>query len=327
MQVLKLKNMKLKSLLLIILGVTITLTSCKKKDPEVPNTPVGSQPGASASQLINFFAGNNTAAKQNFTITASSPALITGNKGTTLQFYANSFENGSGSSITGNVDIELIEIYGKKDMLFLNKQTLGDNNGILSPLISGGEFKVTASQGGNEVYLKQGYSYTAKVPTSTVDPNMEVFYQNSISDDTLTWSQNDTAEIWGDTINNPQYNVNFGSLGWVNCDYFMNQQNQTSVSVDVPDGFSGTNCGVFVSFDGYNSLTSIYNYSNGVFNTGTYYTIPQGLAVHFIVLAFINNVPHTAIVPATITANHIEIISALTATTLAQLAIDIQNLP
>lgn len=311
--------MKLKNLLLLILGAAlITITGCKKEE----NIPTELQPNA--AQLINFFADNNSVAKQNFTIDASSPVLIVGNQGTTIQFYGNSFEDAAGNLITGNIDIELIEIYGKKDMLFLNKQTLGDNNGNLSPLISGGEFKVTASQGGNEVYLR--YSYNATVQASSgIDPNMEVFYQNSVTDDTLTWASADSSQLWG---NGGLYNVYFDSLGWVNCDYFMNQPgNQTSVSVNVPNGFDNTNCAVFISFDGYNSLTSIYNYSNGNFNTGNYYTIPEGLAVHFIAMAFINNIPYAAIVPATITTNHLEVISSLTATTQSQLATDIQNLP
>tara|TARA_B100000497_G_scaffold106924_1_gene124140 strand:- start:2580 stop:3530 length:951 start_codon:yes stop_codon:yes gene_type:complete len=316
--------MKFKKLSLLILGAVITLSGCKKIET---NTQTLSQPDA--AQLINFFADNNTAAKQNFTIDVSSPVLITGNQGTTIQFYANSFEDAAGNSITGNVDIELIEIYEKKDMLFLNKQTLGDNNGNLSPLISGGEFKITASKGGNEVYLKQGTAYNATVqaPNGT-DPNMGIFYQNSVTDDTLTWTADEDTFTNFVFLGDGFYDVYFRSLGWVNCDYFMNQPgNQTSVSVNVPNGFNNTNCSIFISFDGYNSLVSIYNYSNDNFYTGNNYTLPEGLAVHFIALAFINNIPHAAIIPATITTNHSEVISALTATTQSQLDTDIQNLP
>src|SRR5690606_12398115 len=114
------------------------------------------------------------------TIDAATPALITGAQGTEIQFYANSFVDAAGNDITGNVEIGLIEIYGKKDMIFLNKQTMGDNNGTLEPLISGGEFKITASQNGNEVFLKEYYQYNAQVqaPGGT-NPNMGVFYQSS----------------------------------------------------------------------------------------------------------------------------------------------------
>ncbi|MES2589617.1 MAG: hypothetical protein V4622_11610 [Bacteroidota bacterium] len=309
--------------MLLTIGAIITSTSCKKVESE-PIIATESKPNG--AQLSNFFTENITAAKQNFTINASSPALITGNQGTTLQFSTNSFEDATGNSVSGNINVELIEIYEKKDMLFLNKQTLGDNNGTLSPLISGGEFKITASQNGNEIRLKPSYNYNATIQAPAgVNPNMDIFYQNSANDDTLTWTQEDSSSI--SIISGVKYNAYFDSLEWVNCDYFMNQANPTSVSVNVPNGFDNTNCAIFISFDGYNSLTSIYNYSNGNFNTGDYYRIPEGLSVHFIALAFINNIPYSAIIPATITTNHLQIISALTATTESQLATDIQNLP
>lgn len=314
--------MQSKKLMLLMLGALTALTSCKKEEFN-PSTINDLQ--SDAVRLIDFFADNNAAAKQNFTIDALYPVLIEGNKGTMIQFNANSFEDAVGNPIIGNVDIELIEIYGKKDILFLNKQTLGDENGNLSPLISGGEFMLNVTQNGNDVFLKQGYNYKAIVQApNDVDPNMKVFYQNS-DDDILTWAQADTSLIWG---GDREYTVYFDSLGWVNCDYFMDQAgSQTSVSVNVPNGFDNTNCAVFISFDGYNSLTSINEYSNINFITGNNYTIPEGSAVHFVVVSFINNIPHSAIVPATIGANHIEVINDLTATTQSQLAMDIQNLP
>ena len=79
--------MKLKNLSLLFVGAMLTLTACKKDEPVVepdPDTPAVPQPDA--AQLISFFADNNAAAKQNFTIDAATPALITGAQGTTIQF-------------------------------------------------------------------------------------------------------------------------------------------------------------------------------------------------------------------------------------------------
>lgn len=318
--------MELKKLLIIVIGIMITLAACKKEESD-PTNESESEP--SATQLQNFFDDNIAAATQKFTIDATSPEEIQGSQGTFIYFMNNSFEDNVGNDVTGNIDIELIEIYDKKDMLFLNKQTLGDDNGNLSPLISGGEFKVTASQNGTEVYLKPWYEYfmVAQAPNGT-DENMETFYQNSATDDTLNWTSGGPDSLSFVFTDSLAYETYFRDLGWVNLDYFMDTSaNQTTVSVIPPEGFNNTNCSVFISFDGYNSLTSIYNYSNGKFITGSNYTIPVGLDVHFIVLAFINNVPHVAIVPSTITANHEEVISALSATTISQLTTDIQNLP
>lgn len=321
--------MNFRNLTLYLIASTLVLSACKKDEPTElePGIVVPSNEMASGEQLRNFFDENQENAIQSFVVDAASPALIQGNLGTSIQFNANSFEDAAGNSITGNVTIELTEILGIKDMIFQNRQTVGNNNGNLFPLVSGGQFNITASQNGTEVFLKPWNNYYVEVEAPNgVDPNMGVFYQDSPSADTMTWVQADSALVWGNNQNG--YSAYFDSLNWVNLDYFMNPGTaQTGVNVTVPTGFDNTNCSVFVSFDGLNSVSSIYDYSNGMFNTGPFYSMPVGLDVHFIVIAFINNVPHAAIVPATITNNHSQVIPALTATTQAQLATDIQNLP
>lgn len=313
--------MKLKNLSYLLVGSLIVLSSCKKDDP-IPDPDV---PAPSAAALTSFIASNNSNAVQSFTIDAAAPALITGAQGTTVHFFANSFEFPGGAAVTGNVNIQLTEIYSLSDIVFLNKQTLGTNGTTLAPLTTGGEFKITAWQNGTQLDLKPGYSYNVTVQAPNgVDPNMDVFYSSS-SEDTLVWTQSDSSLI---IAGNNLYDVYFDSLGWINCDYFSNMSGpQTNVTVDVPEGFNNTNCLVMISFDGLNSITSVYGYQSGNFTTGPYYTLPEGMAIHIIALAFINNEPHAAIIPATITTNHLEVISALTATTESQLAADINALP
>lgn len=319
--------MKVQPLLLFIITLFL-LNSCTKDDSNGVTIIVDqtSDLSPNSARLNSFFLQNINKAKQSFTIEASSPILITGNQGTEVQFGANSFEDSEGNILTGTIDIQLIEIYNKKDMLFLNKQTLGERNGTLSPLVSGGEFNITASQNGKEAFLRPGFGYNTTVPAPNgTDPNMSVFYQSSVSDDTLTWTEADTTSIWG---NGSEYNAIFDSLGWINCDFFSNYPgNKTPVSVRMQKGLNNTNCQLFISFDGLNSLTQIWNFKDGNFYTGDYYTIPEGQPVHFIALAFMEDTPYSAIVPSTIVANHLEIMIDLAPTTQEQLAIDIQNLP
>ena len=80
-------------------------------------------------------------------------------------------------------------------------------------------------------------------------------------------------------------------------------------SNDGGETWQPTNASTIVQHEYGRLLTNIFahkdevivTYSNGLFNTGSWYTLPVGLDVHFIALAFINNTPHVAIVPATIT--------------------------
>lgn len=322
--------MKMRKSIIMIAGCALFFVACQKKDqlldPSIEGNGNPIEVKGDAQALKNFFASNETNATQSFTIDVANPQLITGSGGLTLQFYANSFETQSGQTVTGNVEIKLLEVYNKRDMFLLNKPTMGKTwLGELNPLISGGEFKVMAYQNNQQLRLKSGFSYSATVPApGGADPQMSLFYGDT-TNDTLIWNPADSGQLWG-TGN--LYNGIFDSLGWINCDYFYNDPRpKTFVEVEIPHGFTNQTCAVFVWFDGLNSLTSFYNYSNGVYTTAPSYKLPVGLNVHFIAISFIGGNPHVAIVPSTIVNNHHEVISSLNATTLAQLAIDISALP
>lgn len=315
------KRMKLT--LLALSGVIVLATSCKKENPtEINSVPTA----ASANALTNFFDQNESDKVQSFTIDASQNEVITGSEGTTITFYANSFETQGGSSVNGMIQIELTEVYSKKDMILLRKPTMGNlPTGGQRPLISGGEFNVVAKQNGQVLNLKPGMSYQIQAPAiNGVDPQMGAFYGIE-SGDTLSWNPADSSIVGGQ---GNEYTGYFDSLNWINLDYFMdNTQASSIIDVQLPNGFNNGNCAVYISIDGSNSIAYVYSFVNGVFTTGPYYNLPIGMNVHFIAMAFINGVPHAAIVPATIENNHLEIISALNATTETQLGIDLSNLP
>lgn len=309
-----------------MLGVTLATVSCKKDEPTTDPTTGDPTVNPSAQQLGAFFSANTANEVQQFTIDATTPGSITGSKGTVINFSGSSFETSTGAIVTGNVDIELIEIFSKADMIQLNKPTMANNpSGGLAPLISGGEFKITASKNGEELSLRDGFNYFVTVPAANgIDPNMEIFYGTDDTD-TIIWNQADSSVIWGQ---GNQYSAYFDSLDWVNLDYFMNQGGaQTTVQVEVPQGFNNQNCALFISFDGLNSLAMLYNANGNVFTSAPSYTLPVGLDVHFVALSFINNEPHVAIVSAQLTSNHYEVIQQLTQTTTGQLETDLFNLP
>lgn len=313
----------------VALGALLLFQACKKETPAPADTTSPTPtvtPQASASALKSFLENNLNASKQTFTISATNPSLITGQQGTTIQFYANSFETMAGVSVTGDVEVELIEALDKRDMLLKGLHTIGrQSNGAYAPLISGGEMKLTVRQNGQKLRLKSGVSYQMTMPaTGGVDPNMTLFYGDETSD-TLVWTQADSANFFGQ---GGTYNAFCDSMNWVNCDFFYSDPNpKTKVFADLPDGFNNTNCLLYVVFDGMNSLTNIAHFEGGLFTTGPYYKLPEGLAVHFVAFAIINNVPHYAIQAATIGTNHIETITSLSPTTEAAFATAIGNLP
>lgn len=321
--------MKLNINIGLIAFALIAMTSCKKDNPphaDVVQPGTTGQGTASGADLKAFYNSNLANVEQSFTIDAASPVLITGNQGTTIQFNPNSFETMSGQNVTGNIQIKLVEIFTKDKMIMMNKPTMAnDFTGGLAPLISGGEARITATQNGQTIRLKPGMNYALTVPAPNgVDPNMGLFYGEN-STDTLIWNAADTATFYG------QGNTYFtfpDSLNWINCDYFYSNPNvKTTVQVQIPAGLNGSNCALYISFDGLNSLAQLYNFSGGVFTSSPNYQLPIGLPVHFIAVAIINGNPHASIVSSTIVNNHLEIMPSLTLMTSAQLSAALANLP
>jgi hypothetical protein len=155
------------------------------------------------------------------------------------------------------------------------------------------------------------------------DPNMEVFYGRP--GDTLTWDASDSSFVEG---NGSNYFTYFETLNWCNIDQFMNNGGpMTNVNVQLPSGFTNLNSALFISIDGANSVVPVWGFENGVYTIGPYYQLPVGMPVHFIAMAVIGGVPHTAIVSATIEDGHLEVIPSLDATTDADFASDLLNLP
>lgn len=316
-----------KSILLAMAIAGVTLSACKKDEPEEPTPDTDNETvSPSAQDLGNYFNDNRENQVETFTADASNAISITTSGGTTFEFPPNSFKTSNGNTVSGNINLDVVELLDKREMVLTYTPTMGAlSSGGTAPLISGGEFRVTASQNGNDLELRDGYSYNAQVPAPNgVDSNMDIFYGN-MNGDTLIWSEADSGAIWGQ---NGMYQTYFDSLSWINCDYFMDSTgNNTNVQVELPNGFNSNNCVLMASLDGMNSLVNIYNFQNGVFSTAPNYTLPIGTDLHFIAVAFINGNPHTAIVPATIQNNHYETIPALTQTTPSQFQSDINALP
>ncbi len=81
----------------------------------------------------------------------SSGGTIFGSQGSQLVIPANAFTL-NGTAVTGNVDIEFVEIYDRASMLLNNMPTTGKrSNGDEEALKSKGEFFINAKQNGTQL--------------------------------------------------------------------------------------------------------------------------------------------------------------------------------
>ena len=208
-------------------------------------------------------------------------------------------------------------------------------------LVSGGEIFLQAFQNGSPLSLSSSNSVGAMVPAINPGPMREFYSDLPFSLESqgmpleLNWelsdsSYNDSIIVIDDSINNfeyPYYCFNLDGMNWINCDYFYDYTGAlTDIDVNVGPQFNGSNCAVFVSFDGINSIVSLGDYdANNIFDYG-WDSFPQGLGVHIIAIASINGQYYSSITPATLGANFSTNVT-LTSTTLAQITADINALP
>ncbi|MFI1771109.1 hypothetical protein [Thalassobellus citreus] len=243
----------------------------------------------------------------------------------------------NGNAVTGEVNLEFVELFEKGNMLVTNKPTMGVlPNGDKALLISGGEFFIEATQNGN--VLETNCDIQLGIPTDLtggVDNDM-IMWDGTIDEDgNLAWNENkrDGANGQGGVFaEGNQYYAFIGDFGWSNVDRFYNDPRpKTTILVDVPEGYDNTNCSVFLSYDGEDTgLANLdtYDAGSGLFSEH-YGQIPIGLECHVIFVTEDANDWKYAIQAVTIVDNGvITITDGETSTvTQAQLTTIINGLP
>lgn len=314
------KNLLLNSML----AFGVLMISCKKDEVPEPDP----QP---TSNLSSVFNDNLSDAKQSFTINAGVYNEITGTNGVKIGVPANSFVTASGSPVTGNITISLVEILDQSNMILMDMPTTSGTN----VLVSGGQLNVTASQSGSTIYLDDNASVSVMVPTNAFDSNMQLFDGVVDSDGDVDWilSTDDSSGMADSVIFVPDSSGGFfggyyyfdwadSSLGWINLDYFYsNPDGVTDMTIDLSADYNQTNTAVFLHFSSLNSISGAYH--NGTDFVA--YGAPIGEAVTIVCISEISGQYYSAFVPVTITSGLVVPVT-MNATTLADIETAINNL-
>ena len=278
-----------KNIGLVVLA-SIALTSCSNEDANINQIEL--PPSATAFGNIRQIALDNLT--QHFTLNAGTGVVtFTSTKGVTISINGNCLLK-NGTPVTGNVDIDFVELFDKGSMLATNKATMGKMpSGDKSLLLSGGEFYLNATQGNQQLTITCPINLI--VPSNLTDTSIDnamVFWKgNTTDDENLTWEipapatgpQGENGHVGFSSSN---YYVTFGTFGWTNIDRFYNATGpKTAVLATVPTGYNNTNSAVYLSVDGEgnNQLAKfdIYNTTTGQFSEH-YGQIPIGLQCHVI---------------------------------------------
>lgn len=179
-------------------------------------------------------------------------------------------------------------------------------------LISGGEFFIKATQGGQT--LATTCSINLLVPTNLtggLDNAMTLWFGNTEDAEDLVWREakdgaDGTGGKGGVQGEGNNYYVTFGNFGWTNVDkFYSDPRPKTTILVDAPEGYDNDNCAIYLSYDGegQNALAKLDTYTAAGLFSEHYGQIPVGLACHIIFATEDNGQWRYAIKGVTIAAN------------------------
>lgn len=323
------------------LAIVATLgTSCEKKSNDTNEIviPATSQEFAALKTL----ALDNQ--KQDFQFDASTLGSFTTTNGVEISINGMCLTK-NGNPVTGTVDVVVVELFERGNMLTTNKSTMGRMpNGDKALLLSGGEFFIDASQNG--VALEISCGIQAIIPTNLTggDDNLMTIWEgiedcDGIDNDCngIVWEQDEVAaerkvEIGDGQNGGNVYYSFFNDFGWTNVDrFYMDPRPKTTILVDVPEGYDYENSAVYLSYDGEsNALAMLDTYDDTTELFSEHYgQIPVGLECHVIFASEVDGAWLYAIKAATITANGIIVFTdaELATATEAQMITMINALP
>lgn len=240
-----------------MLIIIAALFGCNKDEDTGSSTPTPN-PSTNGSVFEAFFDDNVADATQQFTVSAGAGGQVVGSRGTRLAFAPGVFLFADGTPVTGQVDVTLVEVLGIGDMIWLNKQTVGNDNGTMRMLRSGGAINITATQGGSPLRITQG-GLVVQLPTTVGDPAMELFSGAEDEDGNMVWNRVDSSSVSVvvDYVDLTYY-FTADSLMWMNCDYFYTYPEITQVAATTPAGQSADSTQVWIAFPSENAVMNMY---------------------------------------------------------------------
>lgn len=339
------------TLLLKAVAVALLITACSSEDSaNSAKTTNSTARLAQNSSLAALQAAANRKLIQHYTFTSGKgSASITTKSGVTISINTSTLTL-NGQPVTGQVDVQYVEIFTRGHMVTANKTTMGvadpddqsdaTDGTDLWPLESGGEFYVNMSQNGQP--LDNAADFSLSVPASLTggaDPNMLAWSgaPDPAQDNDIAWQkQTDAAgtpiPVGGGGENGGNYNLHFNNFGWANIDRFSSYTGpKTTILVDVPAGYDDTNCIVYLATQGTQNLMARLDRYDAVTELFSehYGQVPVGLQGYIIFISATTTQWNYAIYPVTFTAGGTVTVNAsdILSTTQSNLETIIDALP
>ncbi len=257
----------------ILFILILTVSACRKYENFVPYN----DQEAAAVSADDFFMATQEAGEF-FTINTDETEVvsITTDKGTILDIVPQSFLDGQNQPVSGLIDIEIIEVLDKGEMMIYDKpNALHLSDALLNSV---GQIFIRATQDDLELKLQGTEAISIKIPSTALDENMRAY----------TSHREGKANYWIEDEGNITFDPDFGyeikafTLGWYNCASPLVSSELTSVCLNLPAQYTSRNTLAYVAYEGINGISRIYG---DVIDETFCNQLPNGVKAQLIIIS------------------------------------------
>ncbi|GEM_PF-2977518 len=212
---------------------------------------------------------------ETFVVNAGSNIEVLASNDVLVRIPADAMLDAGGNLVTGEVDLEIIVILSKADMIRYRATTTTSDGKFLE---SGGEIFIQAYKNGVPLSFDSSKNYSINVPNSNPLNDMDYFsgerdvegnviwdlgtpdlnsgFSNPIPSE---WIVSDSVSIGGQNEFNFGYELLCDRFGWQNIDKFLTNFGEPAsdnrISVAVPAGFGNSNTAAFCILNAFQTVT------------------------------------------------------------------------
>ena len=252
--------MKIRAFILVLLAGGFLLNACQKNidifipDPGQLNGPDTSWAGTVTAAMPVSILKNNLLPEpyQDSIIVNANIASIITPFGIQVNFPANCCTNAAGQPVTGKVQVEILLVKRKGDMIRLDKPSSSND----SMLVTAGEIFINLKKDGQPLQLAPNVRFNVRYIDFPINPQMNFFVGNETNAQHFNWLPNP------DTANNKiiagiqSYEIYTNRLRWISAAYLYEPNNTVKVNVSVVMASYFTNANT-VAFTAFKDLPSV----------------------------------------------------------------------
>ena len=182
----------------LLFAVTIAFAACSTSSEEADVVYETPEALVEVDNVLSSFSSSS----QSFSTSGASPTVIKGSSGTIIHVNPSKLETMDGSPIGNTIEVVLLELGDKMNMMLNNVTTLAGDE----LLQSGGAFYIKMWSKGVELKLKSNETLEVEIP-KWVGENMSLYYGKKDSLGQIRWNATGIS-FAGKSIENPKKPIN-----------------------------------------------------------------------------------------------------------------------